>query len=244
MKINEIYNRDCCEGMEEMVRDGIKVDLILTDPPYLLKNESGIIKKERTSEVNARMQRKKSELSFIANDFDYNRVFEMFLRLQDSANMLIFCSNAQLSRTMRYFEDLGFSVTCLVWNKINPIPTCNNKYLNDIEFIVYVRGKNTRMNTSDTPYDYKRKVFTSGVVQDKDKFHPTQKNVEHLYRLIMLHCKEGGLVFDPFMGSGSTAIAAISAKRDFLGFELNTEYYNKSLDRIARYRYSFGNKFF
>lgn len=231
MQIGKIYNRDCYEGMEEMIREGIKVDLILTDPPYLLNNKSRV-SRNKMSEVNARMQRKRVELGFISDDFDYERCFDMFLRLQNSANMLIFCSNAQLSRTMGYFEERGLSVTCLVWHKVNPIPACNNTYLSDIEFVIYVRGKDTRMNTADTPYDFKRKVFSSGVNQDKGKFHPTQKNIEHLCRLISLHCPVGGLVFDPFMGSGSTAVAAIKTGREFIGFEINKEYYEKSMQRI------------
>lgn len=232
MELNRIYNYDCYTGMEEMVREGMKVDLILTDPPYLLSDGKELPK---GSDINARIKRLYGELSEIANDFDYERAFGLFLQLQNAANMLIFCSNKQISRTMRYFEELGLSVTLLVWNKINPIPTCRNKYLPDTEFIVYVRGKGVNMNTSTTPYDYKRKVFRSKIYHEKDKFHPTQKNLEHLSQLIRLHCKERGLVFDPFMGSGSTAIAAINTKRDFLGFEINKEYYDKSNARIKAY---------
>ena len=51
-------------------------------------------------------------------------------------------------------------------------------------------------------------------------------------QLILASSQMGGVVFDPFMGSGTTAIAAIREKRNFIGFELNKEYYDKACKRI------------
>ena len=64
------------------------------------------------------------------------------------------------------------------------------------------------------------------------RIHPTQKPVELMSQLIVASTKESDIVLDPFMGSGTTAIAAIREKRNFIGFELNKEYYDKACKRI------------
>ncbi|MDD6210533.1 MAG: site-specific DNA-methyltransferase [Bacteroidales bacterium] len=64
------------------------------------------------------------------------------------------------------------------------------------------------------------------------KNHPTQKPVSLLKRLLNLTTKEGDLVFDPFGGSGSTAVACLESGRDFISCEIDKEYYDKSVNRI------------
>lgn len=67
---------------------------------------------------------------------------------------------------------------------------------------------------------------------EKDNFHPTQKPVELFEYLIKTYTNEGGLVLDNCMGSGTTAIACINTNRNYIGFEIDEEYYRKSMDRI------------
>lgn len=66
--------------------------------------------------------------------------------------------------------------------------------------------------------------------------HPTQKPVRLLERLLNLVCNEGSTVLDPFSGSASTAIACIYTKRNYIGFEIDNEYYDLSIERIIKYR--------
>ena len=73
----------------------------------------------------------------------------------------------------------------------------------------------------------------SNVHQNQDDhFHPTQKPVALIQYLIRTYTNEGDLVLDNCSGSGTTAIACIREKRNFIGFELNKEYYDKSCNRI------------
>ena len=70
---------------------------------------------------------------------------------------------------------------------------------------------------------------------DKEKeldMHPTQKPVALIQYLIRTYSNEGDTILDNCMGSGTTAIAAIREKRNFIGFELNKEYYDKACKRI------------
>jgi site-specific DNA-methyltransferase (adenine-specific) len=64
--------------------------------------------------------------------------------------------------------------------------------------------------------------------------HPTQKPVRLLERLLALTTKEGDVVLDPFSGSGSTAIACINTNRNFIGYEIDEEYYQLSIERINK----------
>lgn len=225
MELNRIYKDDCIKGMQQMLSDGNYVDLIITDPPYLQQNGSGA----KTSEIASRIPVKK--IDFISKDFDYEQCFELMLSLQKIPNILIFCSARQISRTMKFFEDKGLSVTLLVWEKTNPIPLGNNKHLSDLEYIVYARGDGATFN-NDVPIAWKKKLYRSGVVSNRDRIHPTQKGVEHIGQYIELHSKPNDVVLDCFMGSGTTAISAIKTKRRFIGFEIDDEFYSKATMRI------------
>lgn len=222
----KLLNKDCIEVMSAMAEKGLKVDCIITDPPYELKNHGG-----GKTELAQRKLVKDTHIDFISNGFEYEKCFDLFLKIQNIPNILIFCSNNQVSKTMKWFEDKKLTTTLLVWNKTNPSPLCNGKHLSDVEFIVYVRGKGSFFN-NDTPFDFKRKVYTSPIVANKKRLHPTQKSVEHIERYIQLHTRENELVFDPFMGSGTTGVACKNLNRKFIGCEIDLEYYNIAKERL------------
>lgn len=134
---------------------------------------------------------------------------------------------------MNYFEEKGLATTLLVWVKTNPIPLANMKYMSDLEYVVYVRGDKATFNT-DVPIGLKKKAYISSLTKSMkdDVWHPTQKPVDLIRRYILVHSKEGDTIFDPFMGSATTAIACIKERRHFIGLELNKEYFDKACKRI------------
>lgn len=73
-----------------------------------------------------------------------------------------------------------------------------------------------------------------GETMNNKRIHPTQKPADLIQYLIRTYTNEGDVVLDNCMGSGTTAIAAIREKRHYIGFELNEEYYKKSLARIKK----------
>lgn len=223
-----IHHGDCFEIMQNYVEAGVKVDCIITDPPYELTNNGGGI---GNNDFTNRKLVKERHLNFISKGFDYEKCFELFLKLQDIPNILIFCSNNQVSKTMKWFEDRKLITTLLVWNKTNPVPLCNGKHLSDVEFVVYVRGKGETFN-NEVPFDFKRKVYTSPIVSNKNRLHPTQKSVEHIERFIQLHTKVGDAVFDPFMGSGTKGVASIKLRRQFIGCEIDMNYFKSAYNRL------------
>lgn len=219
-----LYNQDCIRVMQSMAKRGEKVDLILTDPPYELNVGGGGI----ADKIALHRDRK---IDFIANGFDYQQCFELFLQIQDAPNMVIFCSNKQIFKFLLFFHSKGLSTTLLTWKKLNPPPLVNNKHIEDLEYLIYVRGAKASFNNS-VPIEYKQKCFCSNLVNTKDKIHPTQKNLDHIKRLVSLHSFEGEIVFDPFMGSGVVGIASVMLNRNFIGCELSSLYYTLSKNRI------------
>lgn len=215
---------DCLKLMKEIPDNSI--DLIITDPPYELDNHGG-----GTTNLAQRKLVKEKHIDFISNGFDYEKCFEEFIRITKKSNFLIFCSNKQISKIMSYFENLKMSTTLLVWQKANPIPLCNGKYINDSEFIVYVRGKNAPFNNeADIHLKYKIKKYPT--VSTKLRKHPTEKPISLLEDLIELHSFENNIILDPFMGSGSTGLACHNLGRNFVGFEIDEKYFNIAKERI------------
>lgn len=219
---------DCMEYMRSLPDKSI--DLILTDPPYEMDIHGGT----RNKDFGTRKLIRDKHIDKICQGFDYDAVFNEFMRLCKVPNMLIFCSNNQVSKTMSWFEQRGILATLLVWQKYNPIPLCFNKYLSDVEFIIYVHDKGSTFN-NDCPFDYKHKVYTSGIVSNKDRIHPTQKSVEHLMRFIYLHTNKGDTILDPFGGSMTTGIAAYNTGRKFVGIEIDENYYRSAVKRFKEH---------
>lgn len=122
LEVNKIHNGDCLELMKEIPDKSI--DLVLTDPPYLLDNQGGVGK----GDFAKRKLMKLKHINWISEDFDYNSVLNEFIRVCNPLNLYIFCSNKQISRTMSFFENKGYKVTLLMWHKTNAVPLGNNTY--------------------------------------------------------------------------------------------------------------------
>jgi site-specific DNA-methyltransferase (adenine-specific) len=101
-------------------------------------------------------------------------------------------------------------------------------YMDSHEYIIFCRkGKAKRINNCGT-----KSVLN--VDNPRNKVHPTEKPVELMEVLINNSSQEGELVLDPFMGSGTTAIACINNNRNYIGFELDKQYYDIANVRICK----------
>jgi DNA modification methylase len=234
----QLYNEDCIEVLKRIPDKS--VDMILTDPPYEFENHGG-----GKSELANRNLCSNTEdfVGFMSSGFNMDSVFIEFLRVCKIPNIYIFCSNAQISKTMSFFEQRDLPTTLLVWNKTNPIPFCNGKYLSDLEFIVYVHDKGATFN-NDTPFEYKRKLYSSATVSKKNRLHTAQKPIELLTQYIKLSSHENNTILDCFMGSGSTGVVCIKNNRNFIGIEIDKNYFNVAKERIMEEENKLKNKLF
>lgn len=119
----------------------------------------------------------------------------------------------------------------LAWHKINPIPTCNDKYLSDTEYLIMFKEKGCKIYGT---YETKRKYYISSINKDdKDKYkHPTIKPIEFVKNHIINSTKKNDIVLDCFAGSGTTCLAAKETGRRYIGMEIDPEYHKIAVNRL------------
>ena len=124
----------------------------------------------------------------------------------------------------------------IVWKKTNPMPrNIERRYVQDMEFAIWAVKKGAKWTfNKDKDKPYMRSLFETSTVAGAEKVpHPTQKSLKLMQALIQTHTNEKDLIIDPFMGSGSTGLAAIQLGRKFIGIELDKTYFNMALDRLS-----------
>lgn len=122
-------------------------------------------------------------------------------------------------------------INIFIWCKPNATPFTNNVWLTDIEYCLYFREKGIKLNDG---YELKSKYYVAPTNKfDKDLYnHPTIKPLELVKRHLLHATQSNDIVLDPFMGSGTTAVACKETERNFIGFEINKEYYKVAIDRV------------
>ena len=213
-KMNQVHNVDCVEFMKTIPDNYF--DLILTDPPYeIAKLDAGESQLMSLDKFTS-----KGKLANISDGFDIDVVLNEFVRILKKANMFIFCSNKQVSKIMKFGEDRGFYTTLLVWHKNNSVPFANGVWRGDIEFCVHMREKGSYFEG-----DASLKQKVTKLPSNPSKFgHPTEKPIALVDKYLRIGATQGHKVFDPFMGSGTTAVVCKALGIDYCGCEIEEEY--------------------
>lgn len=216
----DLRQGDCLKLLKG-IPDGT-VDLVVTDPPYVIETTgSGIYKQAQYVK----------ELNSMKDGFS-ETVLDELCRVMKKINVYFFCSQKQIIPLLDYFvKRKKCNYNLLTWHKTNPVPACGNKYLTDTEFILFFREKGVRIEGEfKTKFTY---YVTTKNVADKKKYgHPTIKPVNILANFVVNSCPENGVVLDPFMGSGSTGVACVNTCRQFIGMELDSGYFEVAKKRI------------
>ena len=144
-------------------------------------------------------------------------------------NMFCFCSNKQISKIMKEGEQRGFSTTLLVWHKPNSAPFANGVRRGDAEYCIHIREKGAYFEGNA---QIKKKVFSHPCVVNKT--HPTVKPLSLVSKYVEIGSAEQGLILDPFMGSGTTLVAAKQLGRTTIGIELEEKYCEIAAKRLQQ----------
>jgi site-specific DNA-methyltransferase (adenine-specific)/modification methylase len=147
--------------------------------------------------------------------------------LKPTGNLFAFTSYNLLGEWHSAFDPEFDTFQFMVWHKKNPAPKLRRAgFLNSCELIVCVWNKGHAWNfgKQSEMHNFIETPICMGKERLKNPKHPTQKPVRVLEHLLKLGSKEGDLVFDPFMGVGSSGVAALNMKRRFLGFENEPTY--------------------
>lgn len=233
MEPNTIYNEDCLAGMQKIPDKSI--DMILCDLPYGTTRNSW-----------------DSVLPFNKLWEQYERIIKdngaIVLTAQTPFDKALGVSKPELLRYEWIWEKsnatghlnanrmpLKSHENILVFYKELPVYNPQFTYGKPYKAICSMHSSNygkqkDNIETVNDGYRFPRSVLFFN--NEKDNFHPTQKPVELFEYLIKTYTNEGGLVLDNCMGSGTTAIACINTNRNYIGFEIDEEYYRKAIDRI------------
>lgn len=210
-----LYNGDCLEVMDKLIEQGVKVDCILTDPPYGMNYKSNY---------------RKDKYEVITNDNDLSFLDDLFIKLdsilKDNSHIYMFCSWHNVDVFKQEFEKYFKLKNILVWEKNNTsMGDLKGSYAPKHEFILF--GHKGRRERNGFRYPDVLKANRTG-----NKLHPTQKPVDLLQLLILQSSNENDVVLDPFMGSGSTGVACVNTNRKFIGIELDKNYFEITKGRI------------
>lgn len=250
IELDNIYNMDCLEGMKH-IPDG-SVDCVVTDCPYLIvgggcsedtyrtkkgnRQPSGIMNRQRdTKHVN---------LSGMLNDsaddvragkmFEYNSIQfkewlpDVYRVLKEGTHCYIMVNSRNLKELQEEAEKVGFKFqNLLAWKKNSATP--NKYYMQCLEFILMLR-KGAARNINDMGMT--NCLSTPNIIGSK--CHPTEKPISLMQVMIEQSTNKGDVVLDPFIGGGSTMLAAKRSERRYIGFEIDTKYFDVASKRLYK----------
>ena len=225
----EVFNQDSRDHIQSVADDS--VDLILTDPPYNLSPYStGNIKMSWRSDINNDLAEWDQE------EFSPGEWVDEFKRiLKPDGNIFMFTSYNLIGKYHEVFDPMFDTFQFMVWHKTNPAPKIMKAgFLNSCELIVCMWDKKHVWNfgKQNEMHNFIETPICMGAERLKDPKHPTQKPVKVLEHVIKIASNEDALVYDPFMGVGSTGIACLNLNRRFVGVELDEEYFYGAQERI------------
>ena len=228
LELNKIYNMDCLEGMK-LIPDK-SVDLVLTDIPFNISKDNNFkTMKDRTG-------RNGIDFGEWDKDFNESQLSVLQSKIKNGGSIIIFHSFDQYAILKNVFDEMVFKDE-IVWEKTNPMPrNRDRRYVSNIEtasWYVSQKGKWT-FNRQSGNYDSCVFRYPSESGGGFERYHPCQKNLKLIQQLILRHSNENDTVLDPFVGSGTTAVACINTNRNYIGFELSEEYCKVAEERIGK----------
>jgi len=252
--INKIIHGDCVEEMKKFPDDF--VDLIFADPPYYLQLPKGKrLKRADGSEIIPVDEEWDQFESYEDYDnFTQNWIKECQRILKPTGTFWVIGMYHNIFRVGKIMQDLGlWFLNDVIWVKTDALPNLNGRrFTNNHETIIWsVKNKNSKGYTFN--YEFLKKMNGGKQMKDTDwifglcrgqerlrdengvKSHPTQKPLKLIQQVLLSASSKGDLIFDPFLGSGTTAVVAKALGRNWLGIEKEKKYVDLANNRIVSY---------
>lgn len=215
---------DCLEGIKLIPDES--VDLIVTDPPYRLT--SGGSKNSNLGGIFSHVDEGGygNDGEIVPCDISWKEIMETCHKpLKEGCHAYIMVNNRNMEEALYEARKVGFKFhNILVWDKGTVTP--NRYYMNQLEFCLFLYKERSKCIKDCSLSNLFR-------VKNNDKNgHPTGKPNKLMECWVEQSSNENDLILDPFIGSGTTAVACVNTKRRFIGFELDKGYYDIACKRI------------
>ena len=232
MEFNQIIQGDCVEVMKGIPDKS--VDMILTDPPYNISQKNKIFRDYRSG--------KRADINFDYGEWDYNFdilpiLIESKRILKEYGQWLIFCAEQQIGMYRKWLGNNGHFKQLIIWEKLNPLPQfrkCGYRQATEIIMWAYKnKPKKIEQHFNFLKQEEMKNIFRFPICGGKERTkHPTQKPLGLITELLKRHSFKDDIILDPFLGSGTTAVACKETGRDYIGIEKDKEYCEIARRRI------------
>ena len=243
---NKIINGDSLEELNKIPDETF--DLIFADPPYNLQLQNSLIRPDRSkvSAVNDKWDQFKSFKSY--DNFTSEWLKQCKRVLKKDGSIWVIGSYHNIFRVGKIIQDLGFWIlNDVIWNKNNPMPNFRGtRFTNAHETLIWA-SKNKRSKYTFNYQSMKsfnddlqmRSTWSLPICNGKErlknngiKVHSTQKPEALLHRIVLASSNKNDFIFDPFLGSGTTAVVSKKLGRSYFGIEKEKKYFEAANKRI------------
>ena len=242
----ELLNRDFLTEAARL--PDASIDLIVADPPYGLGKDYGNDSDKRSGDEHLAWTREWLELAVA--------------KLKPSGSLYVFCTWQYAPEIFSFLKTKLTMINEIIWDRRVPSMGGTTRRFtsvhDNIGFFAVSKAYYFDLDPVRIPYDAETKKARSRKLFEGSKWlemgynpkdvwsvsrlhrqhaervdHPTQKPLEIIERMVLASCPPGGRVLDPFMGSGTTAVACARQGRDFVGYEINESYCAIARERVA-----------
>ncbi len=226
----ELIHGDCMAYIKTLPDHS--VDLILTDPPYnIAKYSTGNIPLPGREALNNDI----ADWDTVPIEpgellYDFKRI------IKPKGNIFVFTSYNLIGKWHEAFDSEFDTFQYFIWHKTNPAPKIyKNGFLNSCEMMICLwnKGHTWNFTRQNEMHNFFESPICMAPERLRDPKHPAQKPVRLLSHVIRIASNPGDVVFDPFMGVGSTGVAAEQCGRAFIGCEIDRRYYDAACARMG-----------
>ncbi len=212
-----------CSDTVAKLMNNEKADMVFTDPPYRYKKmgSGGVF--------NEGYEKLKEDIKDIINFDPTDFLQTLPLVFKKGINAYIFCNTDLVPDYCNWAKENNFNFNILTWHKKSFIPASNNHHFPDTEYLIYI-SKSAIFN-SGLNVNYGKYFILDN---EKSNDHPTIKPIELISNEIQISSNINSIVFDFFLGSGTTMITSHQLKRKCYGMELDPKYCQVIVDRMRK----------